>query len=64
MTDLELVTKFLDALRAVEDEIPSNDIWSGGYVEDADDGGATVDGWWSVEQLAHALRAAINEEDS
>lgn len=57
MTDLELVTRFLDALRTVEEEIP--EVFSGGYVDepDASAGGATIDGWWTVAQLAHVLRS-------
>lgn len=50
------VAAFLVALRESEEQFPH--VTSGGYVETLDGTGATVDGWWTVEQLAHALNAA------
>lgn len=50
------VAAFLVALRESEERFPRTT--SGGYVETLDSSGATIDGWWTVEQLTHALDAA------
>lgn len=64
--DEQRVAAFLIALREGEERFPHGT--SGGYVEDLeatpdyDDHtvlrpGATIDGWWTVDQLAYALDA-------
>ncbi|QJD53231.1 hypothetical protein SEA_TEMPO_8 [Microbacterium phage Tempo] len=61
--DNAMVQRFLTALRESEEVVP--EISSGGYVADLDDGhckGATIDGWWTAEQLQYAIRGAMTEE--
>lgn len=60
--DNAMVQQFLTALRESEDVVPQ--ISSGGYVADLSDGhyeGATIDGWWTVEQLEYAIRKAVSD---
>lgn len=62
--DNAMVQRFLTALRESEEIDPSG-VGAGGYVEDLSDNtyaGALIDGWWTVEQYAYALRKAMTEE--
>lgn len=62
--DEQRIAAFLLALRQSEKRLPHGS--SGGYVEhlDANDDegvvrqAATIDGWWTVEQLTYAINAA------
>lgn len=66
MSEEQRVAAFLLALRESEKRHPHGT--SGGYVDhlqaSGDEAGitkaATIDGWWTVEQLTHALQAATS----
>ena len=57
---VERVQLFLNALRDSELVTPNPDAFAGGYVGDLEgaEAGATIDGWWTMEQIAYALDVA------